>query len=146
MALYPRPGSSSPSTNPPILLIIIILVQATVYLCAPIAALWNLRAQRVPAEEYRRRFDEQRQRLARRPARSFATVGFAGALFLAVAGRGRVAVFAAPAQARAGPGRRRSVPRQAAGTPRPVTPDAQRPRRQPLQQAAAETVVAASRQ
>ena len=54
------------------------------YLCAPVAALWNLRAQRVPADELRRRYVEQQRRQARRLTPSFATVGFAGALFLAV--------------------------------------------------------------
>ena len=43
---------------------IIITFQATVYLCAPIAAVWNLRTQRVPAHAYRHRFEQQRLREA----------------------------------------------------------------------------------
>src|SRR4029450_6866824 len=76
IALYASAGLLLTLANPPILLIIINIVQATVYLCAPIAAFWNTRAQRVPAHEYRRRFEEQRLRQERRHVRSFATVGF----------------------------------------------------------------------
>ena len=82
--------------HPPILLTVIILVQGTVYLCSPIAALWNMRAQRVPAHEYRARFDARQLRKSRRSAPAFATVGFAGALLLAVLGGSAIAVFAAP--------------------------------------------------
>jgi hypothetical protein len=49
----------------PWLLILIIGVQGTVYLCSPIAGIWNLWAQGVPAEERRRRFEKRRQRAAR---------------------------------------------------------------------------------
>jgi cellulose synthase/poly-beta-1,6-N-acetylglucosamine synthase-like glycosyltransferase len=96
VALFASAGFLIASTRPPILLIAIILVQGAVYACAPVAALWNLRAQRVPAEEYRRRFAEQQRRRVRRPARSFATVGFAGALVVALAAGALIAVFAAP--------------------------------------------------
>ena len=50
----------------PWLLIVIIFLQATVYLCGPIASVWNLWAVGVPAPAYRRRFDERRQRAQRR--------------------------------------------------------------------------------
>jgi cellulose synthase/poly-beta-1,6-N-acetylglucosamine synthase-like glycosyltransferase len=95
LSLYTAAGFLIASAHPPILLIFIISVQASVYVCAPIAALWNLRAQRVPADEYRRRFAEVRQGRVR-SARSFVTVGFAGALFLAVVTGAGIAVFAAP--------------------------------------------------
>jgi hypothetical protein len=71
-------------------------VQATVFLCAPLAAFWNMRAQRVPATVYRERHARQRARQARRPVRTFATLGFAGALLLASCAGALIAVFAAP--------------------------------------------------
>lgn len=99
VALYVASGLLIASKHPPILLIIITVLQGTVYLCAPVAALWNLRAQRVSASEYRRRYDERRQRrLSRRSVPSFATVGFAGALLLAVVAGAAIAVFAAPSK------------------------------------------------
>ena len=67
VSLYAAAGFLLALAHPPVLLIVIILVQATVYLCSPIAALWNVRAQRVPAEEYRRRHAE-RQRPEGAPA------------------------------------------------------------------------------
>jgi hypothetical protein len=82
--------------HPPIVLTAIILIQGTVYLCSPIAALWNMRAQRVPRHVYRARFEARRLRKSRRRAPSFATFGFAGALFVAVLGGLAIAMFAAP--------------------------------------------------
>jgi hypothetical protein len=97
LALYTSVGLLVAMDRPPIVLILIILVQATVYLCSPIAALWNMRAQRVPAHEYRARFEARRLRKSsRRRAPAFATFGFAGALLLAVLGGSATAVFAAP--------------------------------------------------
>jgi cellulose synthase/poly-beta-1,6-N-acetylglucosamine synthase-like glycosyltransferase len=91
--------------DPPIVLIFTIFVQATVYLCTPIAALWNVRARQTSTEEYKARFEQRQVRRAtRRRAPAFATIGFAGALILAVLGGSAVAVFAdaqadAPVQA-----------------------------------------------
>jgi cellulose synthase/poly-beta-1,6-N-acetylglucosamine synthase-like glycosyltransferase len=96
LCLFASAGALIATANPPILLIAIILVQGTVYLCSLISALWNMAAQRLPRLEYRRRFDEQRARLVRRPARSWATAGFAGALFLAALTGTLIAVFASP--------------------------------------------------
>jgi cellulose synthase/poly-beta-1,6-N-acetylglucosamine synthase-like glycosyltransferase len=48
------------------LLIFIILIQATAYFCGPLVSVWNLRAQGVPGQEYRRRFAERRLRTQRR--------------------------------------------------------------------------------
>jgi hypothetical protein len=62
VALYSAAAILSASRHPPIVLIIIIALQGTVYACSPIASLWNLRAQLVPAVEYRRRYQEQRLR------------------------------------------------------------------------------------
>ena len=52
--------------RPPWLLIFIIAFQGSVYLCGPIASVWNLWARGVPGHEFRRRFAEQRQRAQRR--------------------------------------------------------------------------------
>jgi hypothetical protein len=94
-ALFTAVGLLVAFADPPPLLLFIIGLQGLVYVCAPVAALWNLRAQRVPAHEYRRRFDERRVRQAHR-APSFVTVGFAAALLLAVVSGAAIAVFAAP--------------------------------------------------
>jgi hypothetical protein len=85
-------------TNPPPLLILTVLVQATVYACSPVAALWNLRAQRVPSEEYRRRHAVRRFPDSRQPARSFATPRFAAVLVVAALAGAAIAFFSAPAK------------------------------------------------
>jgi hypothetical protein len=78
------------------LLIFTMVVQATVFLCAPIAAFWNMRAQRVPAAVYRRRYAERKIREARRPVRTFATLSFAGALLVAACAGALISIFASP--------------------------------------------------
>ncbi len=65
-ALYISAGLLAGLRHRPWLLIFLIFVQATVYLCGPIAAVWNLRAQTAPALEYRRSFAERRARAERR--------------------------------------------------------------------------------
>jgi len=65
IGLYTCVGLLAGIRHGPWLLIFIILAQGTVYLCGPIAAVWNLWAQRVPEEERRRRFEQRRQRSAR---------------------------------------------------------------------------------
>ena len=82
--------------HPPIILTVIIFVQASVFLCSPISAFWNIRAQRVPAHEYRARYRAQQLRRSRRFAPNFVTVGFIGALVLAILGGLGIAVFSAP--------------------------------------------------
>jgi cellulose synthase/poly-beta-1,6-N-acetylglucosamine synthase-like glycosyltransferase len=94
VALFVSAGLLIASVHPPILLISIIIVQGAVYASSPVAALWNLRAQRVPRHEYRRRYEERK--LRRRFTPSFATVGFIGALFVALMAGATIAVFAAP--------------------------------------------------
>jgi cellulose synthase/poly-beta-1,6-N-acetylglucosamine synthase-like glycosyltransferase len=66
VALYACVGLLAGLRHRPWLLIVIVLFQATVYICGPIAAMWNLRAQAVPGPEYRRRFADRRVRAARR--------------------------------------------------------------------------------
>jgi hypothetical protein len=61
-----------------------------------ISALWNMAAQRLPRHAYRDRYEEQRARRARRPVRSWVTVGFAGAVLLAAVTGTLIAVFAWP--------------------------------------------------
>jgi hypothetical protein len=114
IALYAAAGCMIALGNPPVLLIITILVQATVYVCSPIAAIWNLRAQRVPAEEYRRRHAERRFADSRRPARSFATPRFAAVLVIAALAGGAISVFSAP-------GKLEPVPVAKAHTTQPAT-------------------------
>ena len=98
LALYTSAGLLAAMAHPPVLLVAIISVQGTVYLCAPMAAFWNLRARRVPAHEFRRRFAAQRLRQSRRRRPSLVTAAFAGALLAAVVTGAGIAVFAAPGQ------------------------------------------------
>jgi len=53
-------------SRPPWLLIFIIAFQGSVYLCGPVASVWNLWARGVSHHEFRRRFALQRQRAQRR--------------------------------------------------------------------------------
>jgi len=98
VALYTSAALLASSSHPALLLIFIISLQGTVYACAPIASLWNLRAQLVPAHEYRRRFEERRLRQARRRRPSFRVAGLTAALVLALVAGVTTAVLAAPDQ------------------------------------------------
>jgi hypothetical protein len=95
VALFTAAGLLIAFVGPPWLLILIIVLQGGVYLSSPVAAFWNLRAQRIPGDVYRRRHARREHRRPRRRP-SFATVGFAGALFLAVVAGATIAVAAAP--------------------------------------------------
>ena len=97
-SLYACVGLLIAQPHPPIVLTAIIFVQASVFLCSPISAFWNIRAQRVPAHEYRARYREQQLRRSRRFAPNFVTVGFLGALVLAILGGLGIAVFSAPSK------------------------------------------------
>jgi glycosyltransferase involved in cell wall biosynthesis len=96
VSLYASMAALLVAGKHPPLLIFTMAVQATVFLCSPVAAFWNMRAQRVPASVYRDRYAERLARQARRPVRTFATLGFAGALLAAVCAGVLIAVFAAP--------------------------------------------------
>jgi cellulose synthase/poly-beta-1,6-N-acetylglucosamine synthase-like glycosyltransferase len=98
VSLYASAGLLAASAHPPLLLVGIISLQGTVYLCSPIASLWNLRARRVSSLEYRRRFDEQRFRQATRGRPSFRAGRLAGALGLAFVVGAAAAVLAAPGE------------------------------------------------
>jgi hypothetical protein len=96
LSLYACAGLLSARTDPPYILIVIISLQGTVFLCSPIAAFWNSRAQRIPGHEFRARHAARALRPSRRFAPNFVTVGFMGALALAVVGGLAIAVFSAP--------------------------------------------------
>jgi cellulose synthase/poly-beta-1,6-N-acetylglucosamine synthase-like glycosyltransferase len=68
IALYVSVGLLAGLRHRPWLLIFLIAVQATVYLCGPIAAVWNLRTQTVPVLAHRRRLAERRLAERRLPA------------------------------------------------------------------------------
>jgi hypothetical protein len=95
-ALFTAAGFLAASPNPPLLLISFISVQGLVYACTPFASLWNLRAQRVPAHEFRRRFQEQRLRRTRGGRPSFTIAGLVAAVFLAVVVGATTATLVAP--------------------------------------------------
>jgi cellulose synthase/poly-beta-1,6-N-acetylglucosamine synthase-like glycosyltransferase len=67
--------ASAPSKH--ILLVVMISIQACVFLCAPITAFWNVRAQMLPAAKRSDRFAAQHARQAVRRRRSFIGVGVA---------------------------------------------------------------------
>jgi hypothetical protein len=97
VALYASAGLLAAQPRPPVLLVIIVFIQATVYLCAPIAALWNVRVQKVPADELRRRTQERRQADHGSRQRSYARPALGRAVLLALAVGAAIAVFARPA-------------------------------------------------
>ncbi|MGO9584252.1 MAG: glycosyltransferase [Acidimicrobiales bacterium] len=95
-ALFVSAGLLATLSRPPLLLILIMSLQGMVYSCAPIASLWNLRAQRVPVLTYRRRFEERRLREARsRPLSRVLRPATATLLALGVGGV--TSAFIAPA-------------------------------------------------
>jgi hypothetical protein len=94
--LYTAAGFLAASAHPPLLLILFIAVQGSVYACTPIASLWNVRAQAVPAPEFRRRFEEGRLRHTRRVRPSLTMAGRVGAVVLAVVVGGATAAIVAP--------------------------------------------------
>ena len=81
--------------HPPVVLIFVIATQGAVYMCSVAASLWNLRAQRVPGHEYRRRFAERRLRQAGRRF-SWAGAGLAGAVLASALVAVATASVAAP--------------------------------------------------
>jgi cellulose synthase/poly-beta-1,6-N-acetylglucosamine synthase-like glycosyltransferase len=96
LALFTAAGFLAASPSPPVLLISFISVQGLVYACTPIASVWNLRAQRVPALEFRRRFQEQQVRRTRTGRPSFTIAGIAAAVVLAVVVGATTAALVAP--------------------------------------------------
>ena len=68
-ALYLSTGLLASLKHPPWLLVFIVFVQATVYLCGPVAAVWNLRTQTLPGHERRSSFADRRVLAGRRRGR-----------------------------------------------------------------------------
>src|ERR1039458_3322948 len=98
VALYIGTGLLVASHHRPWLLIFIIFLQATVYLCGPIASVWNLWAVGVPVPELQRRFETRRLRAERR-RRSWARMprpAAAGAALTALCAGGVASAFLAP--------------------------------------------------
>jgi len=96
VSLYASAGLIAATAHPPLLLVFIIALQGTVYACSPIASLWNLRAQLVPAGEFRRRHEERRVRQARNRRPLLRVAGLAAALVLAAVVGAAAASLAAP--------------------------------------------------
>ncbi len=97
-ALYISVGLLAGLRHPPWLLMFLILAQATVYLCGPIASVWNLRAQAVPGHEFRRRFAKRRLRAQRRRRAAWARFPrTAAATLTALCIGGVTSAFMAPA-------------------------------------------------
>ena len=65
-ALFTAAGALAVSGHKQWLLIAIIVLQGCVYLCGPVASVWNLWARGVPVHEFRRRFQQRRLRAERR--------------------------------------------------------------------------------
>ena len=109
------------------------------YLCAPIAAFWNMRAQRCPPRSTGGDSKTQQLQKERRRVPSFATLGFAGALLFAVVGGALVAIYAAPDRLVPVPAPTVAPGQQGGGVERPRTDAVS-------QQEASATVVPTSRQ
>jgi len=89
------------SSSKHILLVVIITVQGGVFLCAPVTAFWNVRAQIVPAAQRSRQFAAQQARRSVRGRRSFVGAGVALAM-LALVGAVVAAADTAPGELLAG--------------------------------------------
>ena len=101
LALFLCAGLLAASSSKHILLVVMISVQACVFLCAPVTAFWNVRAQLVPAAERSRQFAAQHARRSVRARRSFVGAGVALAM-VALVGAIAAASIAAPGELLAG--------------------------------------------
>jgi hypothetical protein len=97
VALYVAVGLLADLRHRPWLLIFLIFLQATVYLCGPIVSVWNLRAQGVQGQERRRAFAERRLRAQRRRRVRALLPRPAAAALTAVCVGGVTSAFIAPA-------------------------------------------------
>ena len=96
VALYVAVGLLADLRHRPWLLIFLIFLQATVYLCGPIVSVWNLRAQGVQGRERRRAFAERRLRALRRRRTRALLPRPAAAALTAVCVGGVTSAFIAP--------------------------------------------------
>src|SRR5579859_2741069 len=97
VALYISVGLLAGLRHRPWLLIFLIFIQATVYLCGPIAAVWNLRAQGVLGQAHQRRLAERRLRAQRRRRARALVPRPAAAALTALCVGGVTSAFVAPA-------------------------------------------------
>ena len=97
IALYVAAGLLASLPHRPWLLIFIVFVQATVYLCGPIVSIWNLWAQGTPSQQYRRRFEDRQLRAEhrRRPLARIPRPAF-GATLAALCAGGIASAFLGP--------------------------------------------------
>jgi cellulose synthase/poly-beta-1,6-N-acetylglucosamine synthase-like glycosyltransferase len=96
VALYISVGLLAGLRHRPWLLIFLIFAQATVYLCGPIASVWNLRTQTVPGRERRRSFAERRLQAERRRRTRALLPRPAAAVLTAICVGGVTSAFVAP--------------------------------------------------
>ena len=98
LALYAAVGLLAGLRHRPWLLMFLIFAQATVYLCAPIAAVWNLRAKAVPIAARRSAAQRGRRRPGRRLAAWLPFPRPAAAALTAICVGGLASPFVFPAQ------------------------------------------------
>ena len=94
-------GLMAASSSKHILLVVMIFVQGCVYLCAPVTAFWNVRAQMVPAAARARQIAAHQARPTVRGRRSFVGAGVALAM-VALLGAVVAASVTAPGELLAG--------------------------------------------
>ena len=97
VALYICVGLLADLRHQPWLLIFLVFVQATVYLCAPIAAVWNIRAQGARSQARQRGYAERRLRATRRRRARGLVPRPAAAALTALCIGGVASAFVAPA-------------------------------------------------
>jgi hypothetical protein len=97
LALYLAAGLLAGLAHKPWLLIFLIFMQATVFLCAPIASIWNHRAQGARGQERQRGFAERRLRAERRRRARALLPRPAAAALTALCVGGVTSAFVAPA-------------------------------------------------
>ena len=99
--LFVCAGLMAASSSKHILLVVMIFVQGCVYLCAPVTAFWNVRAQMVPAAARARQFAAHQEHRTVRGRRSFVGAGLALAM-VALLGAVVAASVTAPGELLAG--------------------------------------------
>ena len=99
--LFLSAGLLAASSSKHVLLVVMISVQACVFLCAPATAFWNVRAQMVPAAERSRHFAAEQARRSVRGRQSFVGAGVALAM-VALVGAVVAASVTAPGELLAG--------------------------------------------
>ena len=99
--LFVCAGLMAASSSKHILLVVMIFVQGCVYLCAPVTAFWNVRAQMVPAAARARQFAVHQAHRTVRGRRSFVGAGVALAM-VALLGAVVAASVTAPGELLAG--------------------------------------------